>query len=140
MHASLNYSLKRKFITRRARSEIHGGAEQLEGFGVGDAGLALLEHPLLEGVEEDLVRARELLRLGALDGRLGVTRHADEDLVQLVLAERPLAALDHRCHVDGRLDHLLDRLHAVQPKVRLDLCNNITIYIICPCSFRLVGT
>lgn len=77
-------------------------------------------------MEEDLVGARELLRFRALDERFGVPDHADEDLVQLELIERPFAALDRRRHAGARLDDLLDLLQAVQAKVRLDPCNDNT--------------
>jgi hypothetical protein len=106
-----------------ARSEptdqlyFHGDAGQHEG--VGALVLELLEHPLLEGVEEDLLGAGVLRRRRAVD-ELAVLRRAEVELVQLVLVEGALAALDHRRRGDARLEHLLDRLHAVQPEVRLD--------------------
>jgi hypothetical protein len=100
----------------------------------------LLEHPLLEWVEKDLVGAGVLGRCGAVDEGL-VRRRADVDLVQLELVEGALAALDHRRHADRLPDHRLDPLHAVQAEVRLDPCktNQLrSIYIhtyVCMCVY-----
>ena len=71
-------------------------------------------------MEEDLLGAGVLLRRGAVD-ELAARRRAEVELEQLELAEGALAALDHRRRVDARLEHILDRLHAVQPEVRLDV-------------------
>lgn len=113
------------------RSVVHGQQarqhERVGGFFVELGGVVvelLLEHPLLEGVEEDLLGARVLLRLGAVDER-PVPRRAEVELVQHVLVEGALAALDHRRRVDPALEHLVDHLQAVEPEVRLDACKNI---------------
>jgi hypothetical protein len=72
-------------------------------------------------VEYDLVGALEPGRqLGALDEALGVRVHAPVDLVQLLLAERPVPALHPGRHAHLLLHGPLDHLRAVQPVVRLD--------------------
>lgn len=111
---------------------VYGDAGQLEGisFVEGRSGL-LLEHPLLERVEEDLAGAGEVLRRGAVDERL-VLGHADVDLVQLELVERALAALDHGRRTDLLPDHSLDPLQAVEIEIRLDPCKlkeNVVVII-----------
>ena len=102
------------------RLYFHGDAWQHQGVGGGGLVELLLEHPLLEGVEDDLLGAGVLLRRRAVD-ELAALRRAEVELEQLELAEGALAALDHRRRVDARLEHVLDRLHAVQAEVRLDV-------------------
>lgn len=79
-----------------------------------------VEHPGVERVEDDLGGAVQLGQRGALDEGLGVLVDAEEELVQLLLAERPVPALHPRRHAQLLVHRPLEELRVVQLVVRVD--------------------
>jgi hypothetical protein len=107
------------------RSLEHGlGEEQELGFegGAGAGGGGGVEHPGVERVEDDRRGAAQRRRqLGALDEGPGVRVHAEVDLVQLLLAEGPVPALQPRRDAQLLLHRPPDLLRAVELVVGLDV-------------------